>query len=471
MAAPVLRVPGLFPPLRAPLRGCLGPCRVPGSPGAVPVPAPVPVPVPVRAMAGHNRWSKVRNVKGPRDAERSRLLEKMARMLRAAAREGGADPALNPGLAAVVAQCRTLNVPKATIEGALRSVRERPAGAAPLLLTARGPGGSLVLLDVRTDNVRRSQAELRTLLQRHGATLTPDVHPEFQAVGVVRVSGRTLGLEAALDVAAVAGAQDVTTAGDEIQGLVMVVTGGSGFLGSHLAQVLLDWEPELRELRILDLEPDIELVPERHRSRVRLLRGDVTDLGALRAAFGGAAVVFHSAALVDVWGRCSAEAVARVNVLGTKNVIRACQASGVPVLIFTSSMEVVGPNTRGDPFVRGDEESPYPSRHSEPYPLSKAPAERLLLEANGKPISGGGRLVTLSLRPTGIFGERHPLLELFYRRGRGLGGLLPRTLPQNAEHGRVYAGEGNKWGKIQENGEKNPGKMGEKMWGKWAKNP
>ncbi|XP_064593522.1 3 beta-hydroxysteroid dehydrogenase type 7 [Zonotrichia leucophrys gambelii] len=224
------------------------------------------------------------------------------------------------------------------------------------------------------------------------------------------------------------------------EGLVMVVTGGSGFLGSHLAQVLLDSEPELRELRILDLEPDIELVPERHRSRVRLLRGDVTDFGALCSAFGGAAVVFHSAALVDVWGRCSPEAVARVNVLGTKNVIRACQASGVPVLIFTSSMEVVGPNTRGDPFVRGDEESPYPTRHSEPYPLSKAQAERLLLEANGKPISGGGRLVTLSLRPTGIFGERHPLLELFYRRGRGLGGLLPRTLPQNAEHGRVYAG-------------------------------
>ncbi|KAM6988699.1 LOW QUALITY PROTEIN: 3 beta-hydroxysteroid dehydrogenase type 7-like [Passerculus sandwichensis] len=224
------------------------------------------------------------------------------------------------------------------------------------------------------------------------------------------------------------------------QGLVMVVTGGSGFLGSHLAQVLLEAEPELRELRILDLAPDIKLVPERHRSRVRLFRGDVADLGALGAVFGGADVVFHSAALVDVWGRCSPQDMARVNVLGTKNVIRACQAAGVPVLIFTSSMEVVGPNTRGDPFVRGDEETPYPTRHSEPYPLSKAQAERLLLEANGKPISGGGRLVTLSLRPTGIFGERHPLLELFYRRGRGLGGVVPRTLPQNAEHGRVYAG-------------------------------
>ncbi|XP_066427512.1 3 beta-hydroxysteroid dehydrogenase type 7-like [Molothrus aeneus] len=220
------------------------------------------------------------------------------------------------------------------------------------------------------------------------------------------------------------------------QGLVMVLTGGSGFLGSHLVQVLLEAEPELRELRILDLDPDLKMVPERHRSRVRLFRGDVADLGALGAALAGADAVFHSAALVDVWGRCSPEALARVNVLGTKNVIRACQAAGVPVLIFTSSMEVVGPNTRGDPFVRGDEDSPYPTRHSEPYPLSKAQAERLLLEANGKPVSkpqiwgqklgilgvrGAGRLVTLSLRPTGIFGERHPLLELFYRAGQGPG--------------------------------------------------
>lgn len=228
--------------------------------------------------------------------------------------------------------------------------------------------------------------------------------------------------------------------GGERQALVAVVTGGSGFLGSHLSRLLLDQEPELRELRVLDVRPDPAAIPERHRSRVRLLQGDVGDLGALRAALAGAAVVFHAASLVDVWGRSSPEAIARVNVLGTKNVIRGCQAWGVPILVYTSSMEVVGPNTRGDPFVRGDEDSPYPTRHSEPYPLSKAQAERLVLEANGTPVAGGGRLVTLSLRPTGIFGERHPLLELFYRRGKGLGGWVPRTLPPHAEHGRVYAG-------------------------------
>ncbi|NWW76838.1 TACO1 oxidase, partial [Climacteris rufus] len=101
MAALGLRLPGLGGPRWAPVLGAL-----PGPPR--------------RAMAGHNRWSKVRNVKGPRDAERSRLFQRLAQMLRAAAREGGPDPSLNPSLANVVEQCRARNMPKASIEAALR---------------------------------------------------------------------------------------------------------------------------------------------------------------------------------------------------------------------------------------------------------------------------------------------------------------------------------------------------------------
>lgn len=226
----------------------------------------------------------------------------------------------------------------------------------------------------------------------------------------------------------------------EPQGLVYVVTGGCGFLGSHLVQLLLEQEPELKELRVFDLNIDPQVIPPGHGSRVRLLRGDVGDAGAVGRALAGADVVLHSAALVDVWGQASAEAIARVNVQGTRNVIAGCRARGVRCLIYTSSMEVVGPNTRGDPFLRGHEDSPYPTRHTEPYSRSKAQAERLVLEANGSLVRGGARLVTVALRPTGIYGERHPLLELLYRRGRAAGGSLRCVLPPHAEHGRVYAG-------------------------------
>uniref|UniRef100_A0A8C3UTJ6 Translational activator of cytochrome c oxidase 1 n=1 Tax=Catharus ustulatus TaxID=91951 RepID=A0A8C3UTJ6_CATUS len=168
-----------------------------------PTPHPRPSPPPwdrTLRMAGHNRWSKVRNVKGPRDAERSRLFQRMSQLLRAAAREGGPEPSLNPALAAVIQQCRSHNMPKATIEGALRSVR---VSDHELLLEARGPGGSVLLLDVLTDNgVTDPQWSLR-------ASLTTGVRHGFEPVGVVRVSGRTLAMEAALEAAAVAGAQDV----------------------------------------------------------------------------------------------------------------------------------------------------------------------------------------------------------------------------------------------------------------------
>ncbi|NWX22861.1 TACO1 oxidase, partial [Aegotheles bennettii] len=90
------------------------------------------------SWAGHNRWSKVKNVKGPRDLARSRLFQRLSVMLRAAAREGGPDPALNPQLANVVEQCRAKNMPKASIEAAIRGAGDDGRGDATRL---RAEGG------------------------------------------------------------------------------------------------------------------------------------------------------------------------------------------------------------------------------------------------------------------------------------------------------------------------------------------
>ncbi|XP_065820747.1 3 beta-hydroxysteroid dehydrogenase type 7 isoform X2 [Labrus bergylta] len=129
-----------------------------------------------------------------------------------------------------------------------------------------------------------------------------------------------------------------------------------------------------------------------------------------------------------------------LSVLGTENVINACVECGIQSLLYTSSMEVVGPNVKGDHFVRGNEDTPYNVYHTMPYPKTKAKAEKIVLEANGTKVKGGKCLNTCSLRPTGIYGEGHELIKDFYKQGVQRGGLIIGGVPDETEHGRVYAG-------------------------------
>nr|XP_055195243.1 3 beta-hydroxysteroid dehydrogenase type 7 isoform X2 [Nyctereutes procyonoides] len=196
----------------------------------------------------------------------------------------------------------------------------------------------------------------------------------------------------------------------EVRELVYLVTGGCGFLGEHVVRMLLQREPRLLELRVFDLHlgawlEELKTGPV----QVTAIQGDVTQAHEVAAAVAGAHVVIHTAGLVDVFGRASPETIYEVNVQGTKNVIEACVQTGTRFLVYTSSMEVVGPNIKGHHFYRGNEDTPYEAVHRHPYPCSKAQAERLVLEANG-------------------------------RKGLRLGGRLFRTIPASVEHGRVYVG-------------------------------
>ncbi|XP_071585130.1 3 beta-hydroxysteroid dehydrogenase type 7-like [Heliangelus exortis] len=110
----------------------------------------------------------------------------------------------------------------------------------------------------------------------------------------------------------------------DLRGRVVVVTGGAGFLGTHLVRSLLEEEPELKELRVLDLEGPKELQhPDPH---VRWLHGDVGDAEAVGRALRGADVVFHCAGKVGE-GTPSGD-LGRVNVQGTLNVLARCRSGG-----------------------------------------------------------------------------------------------------------------------------------------------
>ncbi|XP_059122256.1 3 beta-hydroxysteroid dehydrogenase type 7 isoform X1 [Peromyscus eremicus] len=227
----------------------------------------------------------------------------------------------------------------------------------------------------------------------------------------------------------------------QVPTLVYLVTGGCGFLGEHIVRMLLEREPRLRELRVFDLHlsswlEELKTGPV----QVTAIQGDVTQAHEVAAAVAGSHVVIHTAGLVDVFGKASPKTIHKVNVLGTQNVIEACMRTGTQFLVYTSSMEVVGPNVKGHPFYRGDEDTPYEAVHRHPYPCSKALAEQLVLEANGRKVNGGLPLVTCALRPTGIYGEGHQIMRDFYHQGVRFGGRLFRAIPASVEHGRVYVG-------------------------------
>ncbi len=210
-------------------------------------------------------------------------------------------------------------------------------------------------------------------------------------------------------------------------GPVILVTGGGGFLGRALLRELQKPDPVLQagEIRIFDLDPANGHAP----NGVVPVRGDVLDAEALRRACAGVDVVFHLAALID-WNEQASSAVHEVNVGGTRNVIDACRAAGVPALVFTSSLDAIF--TGGD-MVAVDETTPYPARFPNAYCASKAEAEQAVLAANGP------ELRTMVLRPCAIWGEGDPYhIGNFLKLARG--GPVPRMGRGRAPYQFVYVG-------------------------------
>jgi 3beta-hydroxy-Delta5-steroid dehydrogenase / steroid Delta-isomerase len=169
-----------------------------------------------------------------------------------------------------------------------------------------------------------------------------------------------------------------------------LVTGASGFLGRHLVDAL-------RRRGIVVHALDRRAPTER--DGVRAFAGDVRDYQLVRRATEGCATVFHTAAVIELLGICRPplrREVNDINVGGSHNVLRACQAAGVARLVHTSSDTVC---YSPGPIVAGDETLPYASEYIDLYAASKAQAERAVLAANGR-----FGLATVAIRPAGIWG-------------------------------------------------------------------
>ncbi len=129
--------------------------------------------------------------------------------------------------------------------------------------------------------------------------------------------------------------------------MLVVVTGGAGFLGLHLARWLLAAGHRVRSLDLATLDVvGLEAVEE--------IIGDVTDARVVGDALRGADVVVHAAAALPI--QTFAETIRHVNVDGTLNVLAVARSAGVRRVVFVSSTAVYGvphhhPIVEGDPLV------------------------------------------------------------------------------------------------------------------------
>ena len=118
-------------------------------------------------MAGHSQFKNIMYRKGAQDKKRAKVFTKIIRELTTAARTGLPDPAANPRLRAAVLAARQANMPKDTVDRAIK--RGSGAGADEAYEEVRyegyGPGGVAVIVEALTDNRNRTASEVRDALE------------------------------------------------------------------------------------------------------------------------------------------------------------------------------------------------------------------------------------------------------------------------------------------------------------------
>jgi YebC/PmpR family DNA-binding regulatory protein len=153
--------------------------------------------------------------KGAQDARKARAFAKMIREITVAAREGMPDINVNPRLRSAVMAARAANMPRDTIERAIKKAAGAGAGEdyQEVRYEGYGPGGVAVIVEALTDNRNRTAPAIRTAFNKYGGALgeTGSVSFMFNRLGVVRWVPEAASAEAMLEAAIEAGADDVVS--------------------------------------------------------------------------------------------------------------------------------------------------------------------------------------------------------------------------------------------------------------------
>lgn len=194
-------------------------------------------------MAGHSKWANIKHRKGAQDAKRGKVFTKLIKEITVAAKIGGGDPEGNPRLRTAIDKAKGENMPKDSIERAIKK------GVGDLdgvnyeegTFEGYGPGGVAVIVEFMTDNRTRTVADVRHIFTKHNGNLgvNGSVSFLFDRKGLISFATEN-DFDTIFEAALEAGAEDVKDEGDAYE----VITDPVNFIEVReaLATAGLRWD-------------------------------------------------------------------------------------------------------------------------------------------------------------------------------------------------------------------------------------
>ena len=170
-------------------------------------------------MSGHSKWSTIKRKKGVADAKRGKIFTTIIKEITIAARLGGGDESSNPRLRQGIAKAKAANMPADNIKRAIKKgTGELPGvnyeeGA----YEGYGPAGVAIMMEILTDNKKRTVAEIRHLMTKYGGNLgeTGSVAWMFDKKGQIVVEKGDYDEDSMFEIVVECGAEDFETEDSE----------------------------------------------------------------------------------------------------------------------------------------------------------------------------------------------------------------------------------------------------------------
>ena len=169
-------------------------------------------------MAGHSHWAGIKHKKAANDAKRGKVWSKIARMIIVAAKAGGGDPAQNLTLRYAIDKAKAANMPKDTIEKAVKKGTGELGAIeyVDVLYEGYAPGGVAIMVEGLTDNRNRTAPEIKKIFEKRGGSMGASgcVSYLFKKKGLITVKADMIGEDELMDMVLSAGADDMENAGE-----------------------------------------------------------------------------------------------------------------------------------------------------------------------------------------------------------------------------------------------------------------